>query len=656
MCGITGFYDCTSNLGAGDYQNSLISMTKVIGHRGPDASGLWIDPNLGIGLGHTRLSILDLSDLGSQPMISPSGRYIVVFNGEIYNHLDIRKNLNVECGQIAWRGSADTETLCALIDRYGIEDAVKKCVGMFAIGIWDVSINKLTLIRDRVGEKPLYYGWQHALGGSTFLFGSELKALKAHPNFQRKINRNALPNYLRFGYFSGEDTVYDGIFKLPPGCLLTLSIASKEMDIKAYWDARGAVERGVHQPLPGSPKLIVDQLEMLLESSVRSQMVADVPVGAFLSGGVDSSLITALMQKHSNKKIRTFSIGFNEEEYNEAPYAKKVAEALGTDHIELYLNEQDTLNIIPKISSIYDEPFADSSQIPTVLLCKLAREEVVVALSGDGADELFGGYNRYLLSSVLWNSLSQIPYGVRKILAKLIQVLPPHSWNLLMGDSAFLKKWMGSGERLHKGAISLCATSISDLYRRQVSQFYHPELIVKYSDPHKIDYKFNLDLFNSIGSVNAMMANDMLHYLPGDILTKVDRASMSVGLESRMPFLDYRVVEFAWAIPGELKIRKTKDGIITKWALREILYKYVPRHLIERPKAGFGVPIGVWLRGPLREWAENLLDQNEIERQGYFHSAPIRRLWREHLSGRFNRQHQLWVILMFQQWLSEQNG
>ena len=656
MCGIAGFVDPNAHLASGAYLNILSQMTESISHRGPDGRGHWIDEGNGLALGHTRLAILDLSNAGVQPMSSFGDRYMVVLNGEIYNHLTLRESLCQNFNQLSWRGSSDTETLCALIYFYGVEAAIKKCIGMFSVAVWDKLTYELYLVRDRLGEKPVYYGWQGLPDRKSFLFGSELKALRSHPDFVGEISKQALRTYLRYGNCAGVQSIYEGIYKLEPGSILKLSKGNLTPQIYSYWSGKNAINEGVRSQVEYSDPEITDHLEGLLVESVSDQMISDVPLGVFLSGGVDSSLVASLMQSISKVPIKSFSIGFGEDAYNEAPYAKEVAKHLGTDHSELYLASSDAISTIFELGRIYDEPFADSSQIPTQVLSRFARNNVTVALTGDGADELFCGYNRYLLTSRAWQLISRIPLGLRKNIASGILMLPPHMISAVIERSTFLKKWFGSGERLHKGANTLVATSPADLYQRQVSVIFDPEQFMVGAGQH-IEVNLTLEnLFSSLGIVESMMANDMLNYLPNDILTKVDRASMSVGLETRAPFLDHRVVEYAWRLPLDIKIRKTQTGISTKWILRQILYKHVPQHLIERPKAGFGVPISVWLRGPLRSWAENLLSETRIKHEGFFHPEPIRQLWKEHLSGRFNRQHQLWVILMFQQWLSEQNG
>lgn len=662
MCGLVGFLQAT---GFASDQACAVArqMGARLAHRGPDDGGVWVDDEVGIALAHRRLSILDLSPAGHQPMVSPSGRYVIVFNGEIYNHLKIRRELTDffpssqnggSCGLLGegkyWRGHSDTETLLAGFDTLGIEATVKKSIGMFAFAVWDKHNRTLTLGRDRLGEKPLYYGWQ----GDTFLFGSELKALKAHPSFRAEIDRNALALLMRHNYIPAPYSIYQGIAKLQPGCLLTISLNQRGPRVTPYWQGKQVVEAGLARPFTGSASEAVDALERLLKDAVGQQMVADVPLGAFLSGGVDSSTVVALMQAQSSRPVRTFSIGFHEDRYNEAQHAKTVARHLGTDHTEWYVTPQDALDVIPRLSSLYDEPFADSSQIPTFLVSQMARQHVTVSLSGDAGDELFGGYNRYVLGQRLWGKLSLLPPWLRQRLSNLITGISPHAWNRLLNPlQSFFPPGLAQaniGDRLHKGAGVMAAKNPAELYCLLVSHWSHPEqLVVGASEPLTalIDStrQVKTDHF-----IHQMMALDMLSYLPDDILVKVDRAAMAVSLETRVPFLDHRVVEFAWRLPLNYKLR---DGG-GKWALRQVLYKYVPRELIERPKMGFGVPIDAWLRGPLRDWAEALLDESRLRHEGYFNPEPIRQKWGEHLSGKRNWQYHLWDVLMFQAWLEVQ--
>lgn len=651
MCGIAGYLIGVSGASEAESGNAvLIRMGQAIAHRGPDDTGVWLDANTGIGLVHRRLSILDLSPAGHQPMQSASARYVVVFNGEIYNHLELRRELEQGAGSINWRGHSDTETLLAGFDAWGVAATIKKCIGMFAFALWDKKRNNLTLGRDRLGEKPLYYGWE----GKVFLFGSELKALKAHPAFSAGIDRDAITLLMRHNYIPAPYSIYQGIFKLSPGCLLTVSARQRDVNIKPYWSGMQTVADGKARPFAGSPSDAVSALESLLMDAVGKQMVADVPLGAFLSGGVDSSTVVALMQAQSARPVRTFSIGFEQELFNEAEHAKAVARHLGTDHTEMYVSAQDALNVIPLLPSMYDEPFADSSQIPTYLVSRIARQHVTVSLSGDAGDELFCGYNRYVLGGRMWKRLSRLPVALRRSVAAVLTCLSPQTLNALIrpvqGALPVGHRLSNWGDKIHKGANVLTSPTASALYRGLVSHWDNPSaLVLRGTEPATVLTDDSARL-SGLSDVELMMAIDMVSYLPDDILCKVDRAAMRVSLESRVPFLDHRVVEFAWQLPQEYKLR---NGV-SKWALREVLYKYVPRALIDRPKMGFGVPIDHWLRGPLKDWAENLLDESRLRREGYFDPAPIRQYWAEHLAGRRNWQYHLWDVLMFQAWLESQ--
>ena len=650
MCGITGFLGYSSNVPS--VESLLYNMGDSIAHRGPDDSGVWFDSEAGIGLSHRRLSIVDISPAGHQPMVSASGHFVLIFNGEIYNHRSLRTALDSDNATPNWRGHSDTETLLAGFDAWGIQATIEKSIGMFALAIWDRRHHTLTLGRDRLGEKPLYYGWQ----GDTFLFGSELKALRVHPAFKAEIDRNALALLMRHNCIPAPYSIYQGIAKLPPGCLLTVSLERRNLHIVPYWSGKQIVEAGLAQPFTGGTREAVEALEDLLKNAIGQQMLADVPLGAFLSGGVDSSTIVALMQAQSASPVRTFSIGFNDDLYNEAKYAKAVAQHLGTDHTEWYVTAKDAIEVIPRLPSLYDEPFADSSQIPTYLVSNMARQHVTVSLSGDAGDELFGGYNRYLITSRLWKRLSYLPVEFRSFLAGAITRVPPHTWNTIARTlfKMFPKKagMANLGDSLHKGAGVIASRTVSELYKGLVSHWPSPaSIVIGATEPGTVITDVTRQPAVT-GDVERMMALDMLSYLPDDILTKVDRAAMGVSLETRVPFLDHRVVEFAWNLPLEYKIR---DGS-GKWILREILYKYVPKSLIERPKQGFGIPIYSWLRGPLRDWADDLLSESRLRQEGFLNPAPIRLKWEQHLSGNFNWQYHLWDVLMFQAWLSEERG
>jgi len=652
MCGLVGFL-------GGDFNQRdevvlLRQMADAIVNRGPDDVGYWSDADQLICLGHRRLSVMDLSSAGHQPMVAASGRYVIAFNGEIYNHLDCRVALAAAGSSIDWRGHSDTETLLAGFDAWGILETVERCIGMFAFAVWDKHTCTLTLGRDRVGEKPLYYGWQGREKQAVFLFGSELKALKAHATFAAGIDRNALCLLMRHNYIPAPYSIYQGIAKLEAGCLLTVSLAQPEPKLVRYWSAAAVAVTGCGVPFAGTPAQAVGALEVLLKSAVQQQMMADVPLGAFLSGGVDSSTVVALMQAQSRRPVKTFTIGFNEEGYNEAVHAKAVAKHLGTDHTELYVSPQQALDVIPRLPALYCEPFSDSSQIPTFLVSQLARQQVTVSLSGDAGDELFCGYNRYVLASKLWKKLSVLPAGSRRLAARGLTGFSPSRWNSLLGPLQGLMpgslRQANLGDKLHKAAGVLASGDLDALYLGLVSHWEDPASVVIGGTEPPTLLTGNAPKLDGLDDIQRMMALDMLTYLPDDILAKVDRAGMGVSLEGRVPFLDHRVVEFAWTLPQSMKLR---DGV-GKWVLRQVLYRHVPKELIERPKMGFGVPIGDWLRGPLRDWAENLLDEPRLQREGYFNPGPIRQKWAEHLSGARNWQYHLWNVLMFQAWLAEQ--
>ena len=647
MCGICGFYS-KSFLSFNDVINK---MNIAISHRGLDSSGSWQDKNAGVVLGHQRLSILDLSITGQQPMQSSSGQYIITYNGEIYNHLDIRKEIKEINSNVVWRGTSDTETLVEAIEAWGIESTLKKIVGMFAFGIWDKKNRILTLARDRVGEKPLYYGWQGKVVNKIFLFGSELKALKAHPEFSGEINRDSVALQLRHNYIPEPYSIYKDIYKLLPGHYLQL----KENDLskillpnpKPYWSSTASAIYGNNNQLTLSEKDIQKELEQHLKNSVKEQMISDVPLGAFLSGGIDSSTVVALMQSQSNYPVKTFTIGFSENEYDEAKYAKKIAQHLGTDHTELYVSSQLAMQVIPKLATIYDEPFSDSSQIPTYLVSQLAKQHVKVALTGDGGDELFCGYNRYILANKYWNKFSMMPLFLRKILAYGIKSISPNNWNnffkLLPGPN----QYVNIGDKAHKGANILETRKLSDLYHVLSSHWQNPtEVVINSKEPGTFLTKLKPEL-SGLNDYQKMMALDLITYLPNDILVKVDRAAMSNSLETRVPFLNHKLIEYVWKIPHYFKFRNGQG----KWILRQILNQYVPKNLTERPKMGFGIPLDAWLRGPLRDWAENLLNEKRLIQEGYFYPKPIRDKWEEHLSEKRNWQYDLWNVLMFQAWI-----
>lgn len=649
MCGIAGFLDTSV------YEPDAVlqRMADAIIHRGPDDAGVWHDRTTGIGLAHRRLSILDLSPAGHQPMHSADGRYVIAYNGEIYNFLELKNELQAtNNGPPNYRGHSDTEVLLSAISAWGIEKTLARINGMFAFALWDKDEQTLTLVRDRLGKKPLYFGWV----AGAFVFGSELKALRAFPGFSNAINRDALTLYLRHNCIPAPYSIYCGIYKLPPGTFLTLNrdralrancLEDVASSIRPYWSARSAFEAGLAQPFSNREGAVLDDLDTLLRDAVASRMIADVPLGAFLSGGVDSSLIVALMQAQSSQTVKTFTIGFHEAAHNEAEDARRVADHLGTEHHELYLSPQDALDVVPRLPTLYDEPFADSSQIPTFLVSKFAREHVTVALSGDGGDELFGGYNRYTWAPQIWGRMHPWPLAMRRLLSSLLEGIPPRAWPKIL--ALFNINQRTPADKILKLAAVLKASNPSGLYRTLVSHWDRPaEITVIGCEPETLlgDADKVIDTF---GFAEGMMYLDQVTYLPDDILVKVDRASMGVSLEARAPLLDYRLAEFAAKVPLDMKIRDRQG----KQLLRKVLYRYVPKELIERPKMGFEIPIADWLRGPLRDWSESLLDETRLKNEGYFHPAPIRKRWQQHLSGQRNWQFQLWDILMFQAWLEE---
>jgi asparagine synthase (glutamine-hydrolysing) len=699
MCGIVGFI--TGQVGSGvDLKALSTQMAKAISYRGPDDFGAWVDGSLGVALAHRRLSVIDLSAAGHQPMASASDRFVISFNGEIYNHLSLRAELDLlaasKCVSITWRGHSDTETLLAGFELWGIEATLHRAVGMFAIAVWDKISCSLTLARDRLGEKPLYYGWVGSpigkaeksavqLGelsqitvdqtepGQAFVFGSELKALKAFSGFSNEVCREALAEYMRFMVVPAPRSIYKGIYKLEPGCMLTIKggldseapaqplrpgQSHGSVSIKRWWALANVVEQGSANLLNDETQAI-EQIESTLSEAVRLQSLADVPLGAFLSGGVDSSTIVALMQQQAKAagqaSIKTFTIGFDEAGFDEAPYARAVANHLGTEHYEMRVTSEMAQAVIPLLSTMYDEPFADSSQIPTHLVCKAARQEVTVALSGDAGDELLGGYNRYFWGPRVWNRLSWLPFPVRQALGACVSAVPVEVWNAL--SNAVKSNQSGGvnqvGVKLHKLAKRLkTVKGMNDLYLSLLSEWQDPADIVISDGPKLLGQPdtLMLDPLPAAGlddQALEMMYRDSMMYLTDDILCKVDRAAMACSLETRVPFLDHRVVELAWRLPLNMKIRNNQG----KWALRQVLYKHVPRELIERPKAGFAIPIGQWLRGPLRKWANGLLNETRLKQEGYLKPAPILQAWKEHLSGRIDHTPKLWAVLMFQSWL-----
>ncbi len=718
-------------------------MADTIAHRGPDDSGAWADAQAGIALGHRRLSIVDLSPAGHQPMVSSSGRYVVAFNGEIYNHLELRAELEgMDCraslamtdpschreaegrgDPLIWRGHSDTETLLAGFEHWGIEATLAKTVGMFAIALWDVQQRTLHLARDRFGEKPLYYGWVGSDGARAFVFGSELKALRAFPGFDNPVCREALAQYMRFMVVPAPLSIYEDIYKLEPGCLLSVNglprcpslrgaqrrgnrnddrtrnneitrhcqersdaaiqNARDGFKMTCWWSLADVVQAGAHNPITDEVEA-VNALEQRLADAVRLQSLADVPLGAFLSGGVDSSTIVALMQQQATRPVKTFTVGFEEAGFDESPYARAVAQHLGTDHAELFVTAAEAQAVIAQLPAMYDEPFADSSQIPTHLVCRAARQHVTVALSGDAGDELFGGYNRYFWGPRIWAKLAWLPYPLRQALGAAISAVPVAGWDALSRPvNALLPGGKGiaqAGDKAHKLAARLAnVRDLDDLYLSLVTEWQDPASVVcgssssrmrgsmnpgaldprdKPEDDEKEDRHcersaaiHDFTVPENLDPVERMMYRDSMTYLPDDILCKVDRAAMAVSLETRVPFLDHRVAELAWQLPLGMKIRDGQG----KWALRQVLYKYVSRKLVDRPKAGFGIPVGQWLRGPLRPWAVSLLNEQRLQSEGYLYPAPIHRKWAKHLAGRRDHTASLWSVLMFQAWLESVN-
>ncbi|MGB9115063.1 asparagine synthase (glutamine-hydrolyzing) [Bradyrhizobium sp.] len=639
MCGIAGFIaDPAHRTSADQLRSTANAMDLSLQHRGPDDSGVWIDADAGVALVHRRLSIVDLSPAGHQPMHSADGRFVISYNGEVYSHLPIRTE--IEATGHRFRGHSDTEVMLESVARYGIRATVDRLIGMFAIAIWDKRERTLTLIRDRLGIKPIYW----AKIGGLFMFGSELKALRQHPGWTPRIKPEAVASFMRHNYIPAPNTIYQDVYKLEPGTILTLAFG-REPQLQRFWDARQVALDGTRNPLDADDATLIDRLEDILVDAVGKRMMADVPLGAFLSGGIDSSTVVALMKAANAGPVKTYSIGFEQPEFNEAPHAAAIARHLGTDHTELTVTSREALEVVPKLAEMFDEPFADSSQIPTYLVSAMTRKHVTVALSGDGGDELFSGYNRYQLTERSWRMLSLVPELARKAFAAGLTSMSAERWNAIFGVLPRNLHRPQPGDKIHKVASVLRLNDADDLYRRLVSHWEPSQVMHGVSETRGLlwDGSVRTDFPDLL---DRMQFLDLVTYLPDDILTKVDRASMAVALEARVPLLDHRVVELAWRLPRSVKIR----GGVSKWLLRQVLYRHVPKALVERPKMGFGVPLGEWLRGPLREWAENLLSEKRLGENGFFDVAVIRRHWIEHLSRKRNWQYLLWDVLMFEAW------
>jgi len=649
MCGFSGFLNFNPNWS--DPLTLLQQMGNQLTHRGPDDSGVWFDNNCGVGLSHRRLSIIDLSEQGHQPMSSISGRFMIAYNGEIYNHQGLKKEL-LQSG-VTFRGGSDTEVLLAAIEFWGLEKALQRSVGMFAFSLWDKKEQMLSLVRDRMGEKPLYYGWQGKGAKRTFLFASELKSLRQHPAWQGGVDRDSLANLLCYNYIPSPQSIHPGVFKLRPGYLLQLKKDANgdwsERE-ECWWSLQEVAQQAIKNPFTGSRVDAIDHLDKLLHDAIQGQSLADVPLGAFLSGGVDSSSVTAVMQAISNHPIKSFTIGFENSAYDESGDARAVANHLGTDHHEWIVTADDALSLIPQLPSYYDEPFADVSQIPTLLVSALAKQNVTVALSGDGGDELFAGYNRHQWAPSLLSKMQYFPEVIRKALAGLIESASPSGWDYFFKIiDPLLPRQLRvrhPGEKIHKIAMLLKQSGERELYATLVRIWPNPIPLLNGNSYDLVDD--HKELWNLGNNFTERMTHlDTVTYLPDDILTKVDRAAMANSLETRVPLLDHRIVEFATQLPLSMKIHQGTG----KWILRELLDRYVPRKLIERPKSGFGIPVGEWLKGPLQEWAEDLLSEQKLKNGGYFDVKQVRKVWEQHSSGKKNQQYQLWSVLMFQAWL-----
>ncbi|MEQ8390878.1 MAG: asparagine synthase (glutamine-hydrolyzing) [Thalassospira sp.] len=639
MCGIAGIFE-TKHRGQFDLRKVCTKMGDAISHRGPDAGEVWLDDVSGLALAHRRLSIIDLSAAGGQPMMSSCERYILCYNGEVYNASPLRKEL--EAQGIKFKGRSDTEVILESCAVFGLKETVSQLVGMFAFALWDRQKKTLSLVRDRLGIKPLYWSFME---DGTFIFGSELKALKAHPNCSSEVDRNSVSTFLRHNYIPSPHSIYRGVKKLSPGRILTIDINRQCPEIVSYWSMDAVYEHGRVNQFSGSDDEALGLLEDTLSIAVQGRMISDVPLGAFLSGGIDSSTVVALMQKMSDRPVRSFSIGFNEKGYNEAQHAKEIARHLGTDHTELYVTSTEAQAVIPALPTYFDEPFADSSQIPTYLVSAMTKKYVTVALSGDGGDELFAGYTRYAQAAKFDRLMSNVPGVLKKAASIWGASVPPAVWDFICKGIPSSRRPQNAGDKVRRIAKMLDSDSDS-FYRKLISHWHHPDEIVLGAREHK-GLVWDETLQQRVPNfLDRMQFLDLLTYLPDDILTKVDRASMAVGLEARVPILDHRVVELAWRLPQHMKIRHGNS----KWLLKQLLYKYVPKEIVDRPKMGFGVPIGSWLRGPLKEWAEYLLSEDTFRKHGLLEAASVRRLWGEHKSGKENWQYQLWDVLMLHAW------
>lgn len=648
MCGLSGFF------GFDQYSREQVQflgakMAGALYHRGPDANGCWIDADAEICLSHQRLAIIDISEAGAQPMASRTGRFVTVFNGEIYNHKDLRIELmsaDKDCAD--WQGTSDTETFLAALEQWGFDVAIKRLVGMFSLAVWDRATQKLYLARDRMGEKPIYYGWQNGV----FLFASELKALKCHPAFEGQINRQAVSLQMQYSYIPDPYSIYTNIYKLNPGHYIALNAtelagAHEPISSKSYWSYNDALQKGISEPFSGSDEQAVEELENLLKASVERQMEADVPIGAFLSGGIDSTCVTAIMQSLAKSPVKTFTIGFDDPQFNEAEYAREISKHLGTDHTELYVSPREVLDVIPKLPHIYDEPFSDASQIPTFLVSQMTRQNVTVALSGDGGDELFFGYERYRRCSNYWNNMGFIPYSLRSFIGRKIVDLSDNHYNVAVGLGAtILPKLRRFRRKRQRIAQMLQTGNHSEFYNIIISHWLPSENFM-IDQLALADTAKKADELSSLNLSEDMMRYDVLNYLPGDILVKVDRAAMAHSLETRVPFLDHNIVEFSCRLPLHMKMQNNSQ----KWIVRQVLKKHVPEYLTDRPKKGFGVPMGAWLRGPLRDWAEDLLDEKRLRDEGFFDPKVIRNKLYEHMSGVSDWSSHLWDVLSFQAWL-----